>query len=87
MAAGPLHRGEGAHEANGVRFRLQAKIEGFTGRETVDGVLLEGGERLAADVVVLGVGVTPATSFATRLVSAETHLALASACSSLAKRS
>jgi NADPH-dependent 2,4-dienoyl-CoA reductase/sulfur reductase-like enzyme len=51
------------HEANGVRFRLQAKIEGFTGRETVDGVLLEGGERLAADVVVLGVGVTPATSF------------------------
>jgi NADPH-dependent 2,4-dienoyl-CoA reductase/sulfur reductase-like enzyme/nitrite reductase/ring-hydroxylating ferredoxin subunit len=51
------------HEANGVRFRLQAKIEGFTGRETVDGVLLEGGERLAADLVVLGVGVTPATSF------------------------
>jgi apoptosis-inducing factor 3 len=51
------------HEANGVRFRLQAKIESFTGRDAVNGVLLEGGERLAADLVVLGVGVTPATSF------------------------
>jgi NADPH-dependent 2,4-dienoyl-CoA reductase/sulfur reductase-like enzyme len=51
------------HEANGVRFRLQAKVEAFTGTETVDGVLLDGGERLAADLVVLGVGVSPATSF------------------------
>jgi NADPH-dependent 2,4-dienoyl-CoA reductase/sulfur reductase-like enzyme/nitrite reductase/ring-hydroxylating ferredoxin subunit len=51
------------HEANGVRFRLQAKVAAFSGKETVDGVLLEGGERLAADLVVLGVGVTPATAF------------------------
>jgi NADPH-dependent 2,4-dienoyl-CoA reductase/sulfur reductase-like enzyme len=51
------------HEANGVHFRLQAKVAAFTGLETVDGVLLEDGERLAADLVVLGVGVRPATSF------------------------
>jgi apoptosis-inducing factor 3 len=51
------------HEANGVQFRLKAKVAAFTGTETVDSVLIEGGERLAAGLVVLGVGVTPATSF------------------------
>ena len=51
------------HEANGVHFRLQAKVEAFTGTEAVEGVSLDGGEHLAADLVVLGVGVTPATSF------------------------
>jgi NADPH-dependent 2,4-dienoyl-CoA reductase/sulfur reductase-like enzyme/nitrite reductase/ring-hydroxylating ferredoxin subunit len=51
------------HEAHGVRFRLQAKVEAFHGTETVEAVLIEGGERLAADLVVLGLGVTPATSF------------------------
>jgi NADPH-dependent 2,4-dienoyl-CoA reductase/sulfur reductase-like enzyme/nitrite reductase/ring-hydroxylating ferredoxin subunit len=51
------------HEANGVRFRLQSKVAAFTGAEMVSGVMLEGGECLAADLVVLGVGVTPATSF------------------------
>jgi nitrite reductase/ring-hydroxylating ferredoxin subunit len=52
------------HEANGVHFRLQAKVAAFTGTQSVDGVLLEGGERLPADLVVLGVGVSPATLFA-----------------------
>jgi NADPH-dependent 2,4-dienoyl-CoA reductase/sulfur reductase-like enzyme len=51
------------HEANGVQFRLNAKVEAFAGTEAVDGVLIEGGERLAAGLVVIGVGVTPATSF------------------------
>jgi apoptosis-inducing factor 3 len=51
------------HKANGVHFRLQAKVAALTGAATVDGVLLEGGERLAADLVVLGVGVAPAASF------------------------
>jgi len=51
------------HEVNGVNFRLRAKVEAFSGTETVDGALLEGGERLTADLIVLGVGVTPATSF------------------------
>jgi NADPH-dependent 2,4-dienoyl-CoA reductase/sulfur reductase-like enzyme/nitrite reductase/ring-hydroxylating ferredoxin subunit len=51
------------HEANGIYFRLQSKVEGFTGTEAVDGVSLDGGEHLAADLVVLGIGVTPATSF------------------------
>jgi NADPH-dependent 2,4-dienoyl-CoA reductase/sulfur reductase-like enzyme/nitrite reductase/ring-hydroxylating ferredoxin subunit len=51
------------HQANGVDFRLQAKVAAFTGTERVDSVLLEGGARITADLVVLGVGVTPATSF------------------------
>jgi NADPH-dependent 2,4-dienoyl-CoA reductase/sulfur reductase-like enzyme/nitrite reductase/ring-hydroxylating ferredoxin subunit len=51
------------HEANGIHFRLQAKVEAFTGADAVDGVSLDGGEHLPADLVVLGVGVTPATSF------------------------
>ncbi len=51
------------HEANGVHFRLRAKVHSFSGTEAVDGALIEGGERLAADLVVLGIGVTPATSF------------------------
>ena len=51
------------HEAHGVHFRLRAKVAEFTGAATANGVLLEDGERLAADLVVLGVGVAPATSF------------------------
>jgi NADPH-dependent 2,4-dienoyl-CoA reductase/sulfur reductase-like enzyme len=51
------------HEANGTRFRLGAKISGIEGTGKVTAVLVEDGERLPADLVVLGVGVTPATSF------------------------
>ena len=47
------------HEAKGVLFRMSAKVatvgEGH--------VVLEGGERVPADVVVVGVGVRPATDF------------------------
>jgi NADPH-dependent 2,4-dienoyl-CoA reductase/sulfur reductase-like enzyme len=51
------------HEANGTVFRLGAKVAGIGGTEQVDAVLVEGGERLPADLVVLGVGVSPATQF------------------------
>jgi NADPH-dependent 2,4-dienoyl-CoA reductase/sulfur reductase-like enzyme len=51
------------HEANCTVFRLGAKLAGISGTEQVDAVLVEGGERLPADLVVLGVGVSPATNF------------------------
>ena len=48
------------HEAHGVAFHL-----GTTPRAIdADGVMLETGERLAADLIVIGVGVRPATALA-----------------------
>jgi len=52
------------HESNGVTFRLDTSVARFhedNGR--VSAVELEDGTRLMADLVVLGVGVTPATDF------------------------
>jgi NADPH-dependent 2,4-dienoyl-CoA reductase/sulfur reductase-like enzyme/nitrite reductase/ring-hydroxylating ferredoxin subunit len=51
------------HEANGTVFRLGAEVERIGGTERVDSVLVKGGERLPADFVILGVGVSPATGF------------------------
>jgi len=51
------------HESNGVEFRLGAKVERLVGDEEVEAVALETGERIAADLVVVGVGVRPATEF------------------------
>jgi NADPH-dependent 2,4-dienoyl-CoA reductase/sulfur reductase-like enzyme/nitrite reductase/ring-hydroxylating ferredoxin subunit len=51
------------HEANGVVFRAGRKLERIEGDEKVAAVVLEGGERIAADLVVLGLGVKPATGF------------------------
>ncbi len=39
------------------------QLRSFDEAETVKGVLLDGGKHLPADLVMLGVGVTPATSF------------------------
>jgi NADPH-dependent 2,4-dienoyl-CoA reductase/sulfur reductase-like enzyme/nitrite reductase/ring-hydroxylating ferredoxin subunit len=50
----------GLHEEHGVTFKLGAKPKSITGTE----VELESGERLAADLVVLGVGVRPRVSLA-----------------------
>jgi len=51
------------HEANGVRFRLNTQVSRFEGSENVEAVVLENGDRLPADLVILGVGVRPATDF------------------------
>jgi NADPH-dependent 2,4-dienoyl-CoA reductase/sulfur reductase-like enzyme/nitrite reductase/ring-hydroxylating ferredoxin subunit len=48
------------HERNGVRFHLSSVVEGFDGHE----VALAGGERIAADLVVVGIGVRPRTDVA-----------------------
>lgn len=49
-------------EARGVRFKLGSIVYRFEGTNHVEAVVLDGGERIAADMVVLGVGVRPATT-------------------------
>jgi len=51
------------HEDNGVRFRLGAKVARITGNRKVEAVVIESGEKIDADLVVVGVGVKPATDF------------------------
>lgn len=51
------------HEAKGVTFKLGEKATAFKGRDTVESVELESGETIPADMVIVGIGVTPATDF------------------------
>src|SRR5258706_1774647 len=51
------------HEDNGVVFRLDSKVSSLEGEGAVREVVLEGGERIPADIVLLGTGVAPATGF------------------------
>ena len=54
---------QNVHEKNGVKFRLGASVAGFGGAKKVTAVVLETGEQLDVDLVVVGVGVRPATDF------------------------
>ncbi len=54
---------EQVHRENGVDFRFAARAVRFEGDKHLEAVVLESGERLPADLVVLGVGVEPATDF------------------------
>ncbi len=67
-ASAPLIRGLGAemgeaiaelHREKGIDVRCDVRIEALTH----DGVRLEGGETVPADVVVVGIGVAPATDW------------------------
>jgi NADPH-dependent 2,4-dienoyl-CoA reductase/sulfur reductase-like enzyme len=52
------------HESNGVKFRLGEHVTGFMRSDgRVNAVILENGDRLETDLVVVGVGITPATDF------------------------
>ncbi|MGF6770860.1 NADPH-dependent 2,4-dienoyl-CoA reductase/sulfur reductase-like enzyme/nitrite reductase/ring-hydroxylating ferredoxin subunit [Paraburkholderia sp. GAS199] len=52
------------HESNGVRFRLDSKVSSLEGEEgNVHQVMLDNGEHIDADIVLLGTGVAPATGF------------------------
>ncbi|MEY9930775.1 3-phenylpropionate/trans-cinnamate dioxygenase ferredoxin reductase subunit [Catenulispora sp. GP43] len=53
----------GLHADHGVRLLCGIGVRGFTGTDRVEGVLLDDGRLLPADVVVVGVGVTPATGW------------------------
>ncbi|AGY56395.1 FAD-dependent oxidoreductase [Gloeobacter kilaueensis] len=49
------------HAEQGVAFRLGAKVARLEGESAVEAVVLEHGERLPAEMVIVGVGVAPAT--------------------------
>ncbi|CAM3302194.1 pyridine nucleotide-disulfide oxidoreductase [Tsukamurella pulmonis] len=52
------------HREKGVDVRIDAIVEGFRGDKRVASVVLAGGETLAADLVIVGVGVIPNTELA-----------------------
>lgn len=51
------------HEENGVTFLLGRKVTAFEGNGKVEAAILDNGDRLSADLVVVGIGVQPATEF------------------------
>ncbi len=51
------------HEEAGIKFHLQQKPKRFLGNGKVNKVELESGKTIEADLVVVGVGVSPATHF------------------------
>ena len=51
------------HEAKGVQFEFEAKATEFKGDERVERVVLDNGEEIAADIVILGIGVEPNTDY------------------------
>ncbi|WP_080238232.1 apoptosis inducing factor family protein [Spirosoma rigui] len=54
---------QGWHEKEGVNFYLGRKVDRFDGDGSVQAVVLDNGDRLPADVVLLGLGVVPQTDF------------------------
>ncbi|MFB6291067.1 MAG: FAD-dependent oxidoreductase [Candidatus Bipolaricaulia bacterium] len=59
------------HSDNGVNFEMGSKVDSFKGDSEVREVELSNGEALPADMVVLGVGVSPATGFLEESLSLE----------------
>lgn len=51
------------HEEMGVTFKLQSKIVAIEGDDKVEAVVLESGERILTDAVVVGVGVQPIVDY------------------------
>ena len=51
------------HEEKGVTFKLNSKVGGFAGEGSVKAAILKDGTRINADIVVVGIGVQPATGY------------------------
>ena len=51
------------HEQHGVTFKLDTKATEFGGNERVEYAVLENGEQIATDLVIIGIGVEPNTSY------------------------
>ncbi|NWM10729.1 FAD-dependent oxidoreductase, partial [Escherichia coli] len=61
VAGAPLSRFfEAEHRAHGVEIRLGAQVEAIEGERRVTGVRLAGGEVIAADMAIVGIGILPA---------------------------
>ncbi|MDZ4095916.1 MAG: FAD-dependent oxidoreductase [Paracoccaceae bacterium] len=52
------------HQAHGVDIREGVAVKALLGKEVVTGALLSDGSTVAADFVMVGIGVTPATALA-----------------------
>lgn len=52
------------HQQKGVNIYTGATVAGFTGAARVQSVLLGSGEKIAADIVIIGVGIDPADALA-----------------------
>jgi NADPH-dependent 2,4-dienoyl-CoA reductase/sulfur reductase-like enzyme len=61
----------GLHAKRGVAFRAASPAAALEGGPDVRAVRLENGERIPADLVVIGFGVAPATAYAKTLPRAE----------------
>jgi nitrite reductase (NADH) large subunit len=59
LDVGGAQRLQGIMEGMGFAFRLGAKTQEITGDHQVSGALLEGGERLSAEMVIISAGVRP----------------------------
>lgn len=59
------------HEDRGVVFHLGVAPTALEGGSRVEAVVLEGGQRLEADLVVVGIGVRPATDFVAGVLTRE----------------
>lgn len=55
------------HEQNGVTFKFGTKATKFIGDEKVEYAILENGEKIATDIVIVGIGVQPNTDFIQRI--------------------
>lgn len=62
---------QNVHEANGVKFISGTKATAIKGDKKADSVALENGDVLDADLVIVGIGVKPATDFAEGLLMDE----------------
>jgi NADPH-dependent 2,4-dienoyl-CoA reductase/sulfur reductase-like enzyme/nitrite reductase/ring-hydroxylating ferredoxin subunit len=51
------------HRQHGVEFRLGTRVQALAGEQEVKSVILETGEHLDADLVVVGFGIKPVTDF------------------------
>ncbi|OJZ75216.1 pyridine nucleotide-disulfide oxidoreductase [Mycobacterium paraffinicum] len=51
------------HREHGVDLRVGVGVDGFLGNGRVEGVRLTDGSRVPADLVIVGLGVTPATAW------------------------
>ena len=51
------------HEDNGVTFKLDSKVISVEGNDKVEAVILDNEEKLPADMLIVGIGVQPATEF------------------------
>lgn len=51
------------HEKNGAFFRLGRTVQRIEGEGQVQAVILDNGDRIETDLVIVGIGVQPATTF------------------------